>query len=52
VARTKFDDFLKQSPAAAANIKTDAEREALFKQFQVWDTERNARAQVRPSSQK
>lgn len=52
VARSRFDEFLKQSPATAANIKTDAEREALFKQFQVWETERNARAQVRPSSQK
>src|SRR3954453_12344245 len=50
--RTKFDEFLKQSPATAANIKTDAEREALFKQFQVWDTERNARAQARPAAQK
>ena len=46
VARSRFDDFLKQSPAAAANIKTDAERDALFKQFQAWDAERNARAQV------
>jgi hypothetical protein len=52
VARSRFDEFLKQSPATAATIKTDVEREALFKQFQVWETERNARAQVRPASRK
>jgi len=46
VTRTRFDEFLKQSPAAAATIKTDADRETLFKQFQAWETERNARAQV------
>ena len=49
VARTKFDDFLKQTPAAAATIKTDTDREALFKQFQQWDADRNARAQARPA---
>ena len=52
VARTRFDEFLKQSPTTAANIKTDADRETLFKQFQAWETERNARAQVRSGSQK
>jgi TRAP-type uncharacterized transport system substrate-binding protein len=49
--RTKFDEFLKASPTAAAAAKTDADREALFKQFQTWETERNARAQV-PSKPK
>ena len=49
--RTKFDEFLKTSPAAAAAAKTDTDREALFKQFQAWESERNARAQV-PSKQK
>jgi hypothetical protein len=28
-------------------VKSDADREALFRQFQAWETERNARAQVR-----
>ncbi|MES1150114.1 MAG: TRAP transporter substrate-binding protein, partial [Bradyrhizobium guangdongense] len=46
VARTRFDEFLKQSPAAAATIKTDADRETLFKQFQAWDAEK-ARAEKR-----
>ncbi len=27
VSRAKFDEFLKQSPATAANVKTDADRE-------------------------
>jgi hypothetical protein len=49
VARNRFDDFLKQTPAAAATIKSENDRETLFKQFQAWDAERNARAQVRPA---
>jgi len=47
--RSRFDDFLKQSPATAANMKTDTDKEALFKQFQAWEAEKNARAQVRPA---
>ncbi len=46
VTRAKFDDFLKQSPATAARAQTDGDREALFKQFQAWEAEKNARAQV------
>jgi hypothetical protein len=29
-------------------MKSDADKEALFKQFQAWEAEKNARAQVRP----
>ena len=50
VTRTRFDEFLKQSPATAAKIQNDGDREALFKQFQAWEAERNARAQVRPAA--
>ena len=50
--RARFDDFLKQSPTAAANARTDTDREALFKQFQSWEAEKNARAQVRPAQAK
>jgi TRAP-type uncharacterized transport system substrate-binding protein len=46
VTRNRFDDFLKQTPAAAATIKNESDRDALFRQFQAWDAERNARAQV------
>jgi TRAP transporter TAXI family solute receptor len=46
VTRTRFDEFLKQSPAAA-KLQTDADKEALFKQFQAWEAENSARAQVR-----
>ena len=46
VSRAKFDEFLKQSPATAANVKTDADRESLFRQFQAWEAERGARAQA------
>lgn len=47
-ARDRFDDFVKQS-SAGKGLQTDAEREALFKQFQAWEAERtgNARAQTR-----
>jgi TRAP transporter TAXI family solute receptor len=49
VARTRFEEFLKQNPAAA-KLPADADKEALFKQFQAWEAEKNARAQaqVRP----
>ncbi len=47
--RARFDEFLKQTPTAAATIRNDSDRESLFKQFQQWDAERNARAQVRPA---
>ncbi len=47
--RSRFDEFLKQTPSAAATIRSDTDRETLFKQFQQWDAERNARAQVRPT---
>jgi TRAP transporter TAXI family solute receptor len=46
VAR-RFDEFLRQSPAVG-KVQTEAEREALFKQFQAWEAENNARAQVHP----
>jgi TRAP transporter TAXI family solute receptor len=51
VARNRFDEFLKQSPAAG-KLQPDTDREALFKQFQAWEAERNAKAQVRPASQR
>jgi TRAP transporter TAXI family solute receptor len=46
VTRQRFEAFLKQNPAAAK--VSDADRETLFKQFQAWEAENNARAQVRP----
>jgi TRAP transporter TAXI family solute receptor len=47
VARERFEEFLRQNPAGA-KVQTAAEKEALFKQFQAWEAERNAgaRAQV------
>jgi TRAP transporter TAXI family solute receptor len=51
VTRTRFDEFLKQSPAAA-KLQTDADKEALFKQFQAWEAENSARAQLRPAGDK
>jgi TRAP transporter TAXI family solute receptor len=39
-ARDRFDDFLSKS-AAAKNVQSDADREALFKQFQAWEAEKS-----------
>ena len=44
--RTRFDDFLKQSPAAT-RLQSDADKEVLFKQFRAWEAENNSRAQLR-----
>jgi TRAP transporter TAXI family solute receptor len=46
LARDRFDTFLQQNPATAAKVTSDADKEALFKQFQAWEAERNARAQA------
>jgi len=52
VTRARFDEFLKQSPTTAASVKNDTDREALFKQFQAWEADKNARAQViKPAAQ-
>jgi TRAP transporter TAXI family solute receptor len=51
--RNRFDEFLKQAPTpAAAKPQSDTEKESLFKQFQAWEAERNARAQTRPAQQR
>ena len=47
VARARFDEFLKQSPSTAATVKTETDREALFRQFQAWEAERSRGAQAR-----
>jgi hypothetical protein len=67
VARSRFDDFPQAGPAAARQAptpaaaaipppppgRTQAEQEALFKQFQAWEAERNASAQApRPARQR
>jgi len=50
VARSRFDEFLKQTPAAA-NLPANTDKDALFRQFQAWEAEQNARAQVRAAKQ-
>jgi TRAP transporter TAXI family solute receptor len=57
IARTRFDEFLRQNPVATKNAQTEPDREALFKQFQAWQadqaTKENARAQVvRPGKER
>ena len=48
VARSRFDEFLKQK-TASGKVPSEPEKEVLFKQFQAWEAEQNARAQVRPA---
>jgi TRAP transporter TAXI family solute receptor len=51
IARTRFDEFLKQNPAVAKGAQTETDRDALFQQFQAWQTDqaaKDARAQVVP----
>jgi len=40
-----FDAFLQENPAAA-NVQSEADKEALFRQFQAWEAGRNARARL------
>ncbi len=47
VARTRFDEFLKQN-AAMGKLPADTDKEALFKQFQAWEAAQQAHAQPRP----
>jgi TRAP transporter TAXI family solute receptor len=42
VARQRFEQFLKQSPVAA-KVQTEADKDALFKQFQAWEAENSGR---------
>jgi TRAP transporter TAXI family solute receptor len=50
VARSRFDDFLKQG-AAAGKLPNDTDKEALFRQFKAWEAEQ-ARAQVQSQKQR
>jgi TRAP transporter TAXI family solute receptor len=45
LSRGKFDEFLKQSSAAAGKAPSEADKEALFRQFKAWEAEQ-ARAQA------
>lgn len=44
--RDRFDDFLSKS-AAAKGVQSDADREALFKQYQAWEAEKTGAPRAR-----
>lgn len=46
VAKRRFEEFLRQTPTAAAKVQSESDKEALFRQFQAWEAERNARAHL------
>jgi TRAP transporter TAXI family solute receptor len=59
-AKSKFDDFMNQNPAAAKGTQSQTDRETLFKQFQAWQADQTAKenanarapaAQARPARQ-
>jgi len=43
--KRRFEAFLQENPAAA-NIQSEADKEALFKQFHAWEAARNAQAKA------
>jgi TRAP transporter TAXI family solute receptor len=43
--KRRFEAFLLENPAAA-NIQSEADKEALFRQFHAWEAARNAQAQA------
>jgi TRAP transporter TAXI family solute receptor len=51
--RNRFETFLQQNPQAAKNVQSEADKEALFKQFQAWQADQaqkeTAHAQVQTS---
>ena len=47
VKRQQFDAFLQANPAAA-NIQSEADKEALFEQFHAWAAGMNAQARIGP----
>jgi TRAP transporter TAXI family solute receptor len=55
-ARNRFDNFLHQNPAAAKGLQSEADKEALFKQFQAWQADQaakeDAQAQAAPEPAK
>jgi hypothetical protein len=55
-ARNRFESFLQQNPAAARGVQSEADKEALFKQFQAWQADQaakeDAQAQAAPEPAK
>src|ERR1700752_280625 len=43
--KRRFEAFLQENPTAA-NIQSEADKEALFQQFHAWEAARNAQAQA------
>jgi TRAP transporter TAXI family solute receptor len=48
-ARNRFDDFLQANPAAAKGVQSEADKEALFKQFQAWQADQTQAPEARPA---
>ena len=44
--RARFETFLQQNPTAAKGVQSEADKDALFRQFQAWQAEQDTRAQT------
>jgi TRAP transporter TAXI family solute receptor len=51
VKRERFEAFLQENPGSA-NIQSEADKEALFRQFETWDAARNTGAEVSSQTEK
>jgi TRAP transporter TAXI family solute receptor len=49
--RERFEAFLQEDPGSG-NLHSDADKEALFRRFEMWDAVRNARAEVGSQAEK
>jgi TRAP transporter TAXI family solute receptor len=49
--RNRFDDFLQQNPSAAKGAQSEADKEALFKQFQAWQADQAAKENAQAQAQ-
>jgi TRAP transporter TAXI family solute receptor len=49
--RERFDAFLQENPGSA-NVHSEADKEALFRQFETWNAARNARAEMGSQTEK
>jgi TRAP transporter TAXI family solute receptor len=50
-ARNRFDDFLQQNPQAGKGAQSEADKEALFKQFQAWEADQTAKENAQAQAQ-
>jgi TRAP transporter TAXI family solute receptor len=51
VMRNRFEAFLQHNPAAAKGIQSEADKDALFKQFEAWQANQTAKENAQAQAQ-